>query len=532
MKESRRGNALPEVALAVAESVVLRLVGPFAQPGTRFADVVGLPAGALFALAFAPYGCGFIAYPALALLFLGCVNVSPTRAASRGWLFGVGQLAVGCGWVYKGLQYGGAPAIISLLVTATLISMLSLLPALAAFASARCFTGHPRPMLLVALPITWTLAEYARSSAWTGFPWLLTGYSQVDTPLAGYAPILGVFGVGMFAALVGGLLASLLLARRNCLATLAGIAGLFLFGWLLQQVNWTGPQGETLKVSLLQGAAVQDEKWSNHSRVRMMNWYQEQTRAHWNSDLIVWPETSVADTPGNAQALLAPLRARSIRDAKDVIVGLVEDDLEQGGGHFNTLANLRGGSYHKRRLIPVAEYFPWPAALSWLADTVRFPVSDFRHGEDSQQLLSGAGYILGTSICFEIAYSEEIRRALPAAALLVNGGNDALFGHSNQPYQHHEIARFRALETGRFLVRAVNAGISSVIGPKGEVVASAGAGEETVVTANVQPFSGNTPYVWLGDIPLLVVELGYLVVAAVLHRGRKRRLSKAVTPAI
>jgi apolipoprotein N-acyltransferase len=494
------------------------------------ADVVSLAMGASFPLAFAPYGYGLIAYPALAVFFLACLNASAIRAAWRGWLFGVGQFTVGCGWVYTGLQYGGGvPAGLPLLLTVFLVGVLALYPALAALASASLYARRPHTMLLVALPLTWALAEYARSTLWTGFPWLLAGYSQIDTPLAGYAPLLGVFGTGMIAALVGGLLGSLLLRRQNYVARLVGIAGLFLFGSLVLQISWTEPQGDPIRVSLLQGNAVQDEKWSNHSRTEQMNWYQAQTREHWNSDLIVWPETSIADTPANVEFLLANLRARSIRDAKDVIVGVVEGDFAKGG-YFNSLVNLRGGTYHKRRLVPLAEYFPWPNAPAWLASVLRLPMSDARPGEDDQPLLEGAGHKLGASICYEISYSDEVRRALPAAAVLVNSGNDAAFRQTNQPYQHHEIARFRALETGRYLIRAVNTGISAVIGSKGEVVAGARAGEETVVTAKVQPLSGSTPYVWLGDTPLVVLGLGFLVLAGVVHRRRNLASSKTRAP--
>ncbi len=489
------------------------------------ADVVSLAMGASFPLAFAPYGYGLIAYPVLAVFFLACLNASATRAAWRGWLFGVGQFTVGCGWVYTGLQYGGGvvgavPLLLAVfLVSVFLVSVQALYPALAAFVSAGLYARRPHTMLLVAFPLTWALAEYARSIVWIGFPRLLAGYSQIDTPLAGYAPLLGVIGTGMITALVGGLLASLLLRRQNYLARLMGITGLFLFGSLVLQISWTEPQGDPIKVSLLQGNAVQDEKWSNHSRAEQMNWYQAQTREHWNSDLIVWPETSVADTPANGEALLANLRARSIRDAKDVVVGVAEGDFTKGG-YFNSLVNLRGGVYHKRRLIPPAEYFPWPSAPAWLASVLRLQTSDARHGEDEQPLLEGAGHKLGASISYEISYSDEIKRALPAAALLVNSGNDAAFRQSNLPYQHHEIARFRALETGRYLIRAVNTGISAVIGSKGEVVASARGGEETVVTAKVQPLQGSTPYVWLGDMPLPVLGLGFLVVVSVVHRRR------------
>jgi len=494
------------------------------------ADVVSLAMGASFPLAFAPYGYGLIAYPALAVFFLACLNASATRAAWRGWLFGVGQFSVAGGWVYTGLQYGGGvPAGVPLLLAVFLVGVLALYPALAAFASTSLYARRPHTMLLVALPLTWALAEYARSTLWTGFPWLLAGYSQIDTPLAGYAPLLGVFGTGMITALVGGLVGSLLLRRQNYLARLVGIAGLFLFGSLVLQISWTEPQGDRITVSLLQGNAVQDEKWSNHSRTEQMNWYQAQTRAHWNSDLIVWPETSIADTPANVEFLLANLRARSIRDAKDVIIGVAEGDFAKGG-YFNSLVNLRGGSYHKRRLVPLAEYFPWPNAPTWLASVLRLQMSDARHGEDEQPLLEGAGHKLGASICYEISYSDEVRRALPAAAVLVNSGNDAAFRQSNLPYQHHEIARFRALETGRYLIRTVNTGISAVIGSRGEVVASARAGEETVVTAKIQPLQGRTPYVWLGDMPLVVLGLGFLVFAGVVHRRRDLPPSKACAP--
>jgi apolipoprotein N-acyltransferase len=522
---SSQQNSVPPSAASATSSIEVRgQTGLYARLAAWQGDVASLAAGSLFPLAFAPYGYGFLTYLLLTVFFLACLNVSAMRAAWRGWLFGIGQFAIGAVWLHMGLQYSSALTVVSASLTVVAVALLAMYPALAAFLSAWLSARRPLCLLLLVLPSAWVLAEYARSSGWTAFPWLLTGYTQIDTPLAGYAPILGVYGTGMIAALVAGLLASLLLKRRNVLVPLTVMVGIFVCGWLLSQISWTEPQGQPLKVSLLQGNAVQDEKWSHHMRTRILNWYQEQTREHWNSDLIVWPENAIADTTANVAAYLSDLKTLSVRDGKDIMLGVVEGDFEKGK-YFNSLVSLRGGTYHKRRLIPIAEYSPWSAAPTWLVDALRLPMSDFQHGEEEQPLLSSSEHPLGTSICFEIAFSDEIRRALPAATLLANISNDAAFRESSEPYQHHQIARFRALETERFLVRAVNTGISAIIGPKGNVVASADTGKEAVVTAKVQPLSGSTPYVRLGDVPLIVLALGLLAFAGVLRMQRSTQPS-------
>jgi apolipoprotein N-acyltransferase len=513
MMQASLGSAAPSngvAAIAAVTRPVARLLA-----GWR-GDALAGAAGGLFPFAFAPIGFGWLSYPLLAILFFVSAECGARRAAWRGGLFGLAQFLAGAGWLHLGLHSSGtAPTLSSIALTGAATALLACYPAFAAGAASLAGGRDPK-RVLVLLPLAWTVAEYLRSVGWTAFPWLLTGYAQIDTPLAGFAPLVGVYGTGLMAATVAALLALLVLQPRRGAVAIAAILLVFAGGALCAKSTWSTPVGAPLRVAMLQGNVVQDEKWSNHARIRMLNWYKDQTREHWNSDLIVWPETAIADSTENVAAYLANLKEWSASDRKDVLVGVVEGDFAKGG-YFNSLVNLRGGAYHKRRLIPIVE----SSSGLGLGDLLAIPASDFRAGEEAQTPLLAGGVPIGASICFEIAFGSEIRRALPDALLLVNVSNDGAFRDTGEPLQHHEIARFRALETGRYVVRVVNGGMSSIIGPRGEVTVSAPVGTEGVVTGEVQPLAGMTPYVLLGDGPIIVLTLAGLVLAGVLRwRGR------------
>ena len=490
-------------------------------------DALSLLAGALFPLAFAPLGLFPLALVALVLLFSVWIGASPRRALWRGWLFGVGQFGVGVSWVYVAIHdFGHASIFLAGFLTALSVAFLALFPAALGYVVARFFpaaeqtagqTAEQKKILLILLtawPAAWTFFEWLRGWMFTGFPWLNAGYSQIDTPLAGLAPVLGVYGVSWAVAFSAGLLLTLLLAgKKQRIAALAALVTLWVGSAALGQIQWTQAQGNPLRVALVQGNIPQAIKWQPEQAQRTLDLYLDLTRQHWGSDLIVWPEAALPVLYHEvADNYLAALQSEARARHTDMLIGIsvLEPDSKR---YYNSMLSLgsSSGFYYKRHLVPFGDYLPFD---DWLRGVIGFfdlPMSGYSAGPATQPLLEAAGYKIGVSICYEDVFGEEVIKGLPQAALLVNGTNNAWYGDSFAPHQALQMSRMRALETGRYLLRATTNGISAVIDARGGIVVRSPQFATHVVTATAQPMAGATPYVRWGNYAILIL----LVVALV-----------------
>ena len=482
-------------------------------------DTLSLLAGALLPLAFAPLGLFPLALVALVLLFSVWIEVSPRRALWRGWLFGVGQFGVGVSWVYVAIHdFGYAGIFLASFLTALFVALLALFPAALGYCVTRFFPVAEQAteqkkillILLTAWPAAWTFVEWLRGWLFTGFPWLNAGYSQIDAPLAGLAPLVGVYGVSWAVAFSAGLLLTLWLAgKKQKMAALAALTALWVGAALLGQVQWTHAQGKPLRVALVQGNIPQEIKWQPEQAQRTLDLYLDLTRRHWGSDLIVWPEAAlplfyhqVADN------YLAGLQGEARAHHTDMLIGISVLERESKR-YYNSMLSLgsSSGFYYKRHLVPFGDYLPFD---DWLRGVIGFfdlPMSGYSAGPAGQPLLEAAGYKIGVSICYEDVFGEEIIQALPQAALLVNGTNNAWYGDSFAPHQALQMSRMRALETGRYMLRATTNGISAIIDEQGKVLARSPQFETHVVTGNAQPMAGTTPYVRWGNYVVIIALL-------------------------
>jgi apolipoprotein N-acyltransferase len=484
--------------------------------------LLALLCGAVVPLGFAPFGWYPIPVLALAVYFSVLVRLQPRDALLHGWFFGMAQFGVGVSWVYISVYlYGNAPLALSILVMLLLVAFLALYPALMAWAGVRLAGGSPARALLGLFPALWLLSEWLRSWVLSGFPWLNLGYSQVDGPLLGFAPLFGVYAVGWLTALCAGLLAYAVSSAGRARFLAASTLGLLvLAGYGLNRVHWTEAVDASLNSVLVQGNIAQDLKWRPDQQRRTLDRYLEMTRRHLDSDLVVWPETAVPAFYDQIKAdFLDPLKEEMEQHGVSLVTGIPV--LDRGDWqYFNAVISLDqpGRFYHKVHLVPFGEYLP---LRDWLAGVLSFlpvPEADFSAGQIGQPLLQAAGYPVGASICFEIAFGEELISALPAAAFLINVSNDAWFGDSLAPHQHLEMARMRARETERYLLRATNTGISAIIDADGEWVARSRQFVADTIGGEVQPRRGATPYVVWGNWPVVIA--GLLVVLAVAWRRR------------
>ena len=493
-----------------------------APPGIRRADfAIALAAGAAGVAGFAPAGLAPLAILAVAVLFFLASRSAPRRAFALGFAWGLGHFAVGVSWVYVSLHdFGMMPAPIAAIATAIFCAYLALFPAFAMGAMQR-LGGSAAARLLLAAPGLWVLAEWVRLWLFTGFPWLAIGYSQIDTPLAGFAPVGGVFAVSLASAFVAGVLASLAAAPRTRTVAVAVAVATGIAGFGLGRVEWTAPLGKPVSVALLQGNIPQDLKFDPARYRATLDTYLRLAESA-TAKLIVFPETAVprfldAVDPAFLQRIAAHARA----NGGDVLLGAPMRDDQ--GRYFNAIVSLGSSprqTYAKSHLVPFGEFIP--PGFHWIIGILRIPLSDFSRGSPEQQPLAAAGERVAPNICYEDAFGEEIIRMLPAATLLVNVSNVAWFGDSLAPAQHLEISRMRAIETGRYLLRATNTGVTAIVDDRGRVVARLPAFTEGVLAGEAQGRTGATPYARTGNAPALIAAVVLVVAAGAAARRTNR----------
>lgn len=490
--------------------------------------ILSLLAGLLFTLGFAPFSFKPLTPLALALL-LGCLQgVKPKIAAKYGLLFGMAAFGVGVSWVYVSLhRFGGMAPPLAAIAVALLVIYCALYPALIAwlYAQAHDFRDHwvsrvgdqPRPGRLlsdvVLFASLWVLAEWLRSWLFSGFPWLLAGYSQVGWPLAGLAPLVGIYGVSLATVLTGSCLFVLWQSRGRSLPALITLTILWVGGYVSSGISWTSPAGPVLKVAAVQGNVALADKWVAANRERIRDTYMTRSLPLRDRDLIVWPEAALPEASDRLPTtLLQTLREHPA----DFVLGVVEVNPTDRRQYFNSallLGQQKTQLYRKRHLVPFGEFLPLPGLLGWLIDYLKIPMSNFSAGRSGQMPLRLAGTKVAIDICYEDAFADEIAKAAVGSNLLINLSEDAWFGDSLAPHQRLEMARMRSLETGRPMLRAANTGPSAIIDADGRVLASSPQFVTTVLTGELQPRSGTTLFMRTGSLPLLILLLALLVLA-------------------
>ncbi|MBT8129930.1 MAG: apolipoprotein N-acyltransferase [Gammaproteobacteria bacterium] len=491
---------------------------PLLQTGRWPARLSSLLAGALMTLAYQPFGLSLLVFPLFALLLFHWLRSDARGVFIHVWLFTTGAVFTGNSWIFFSLYYhGGSPAILAVTIIVLLAMFLALFHAITAYLFSRfCHCGDLTRLLIV-FPSAWLLAEWLRGYIWTGYAWMQPGYTQLDLPLSGYAPVIGTHAIGALIVFTAGVLVAVLLKKLSWPKALFVVALVWTVGFVLKQVSWTQPAGEEIEVALIQGNIPQELKWKRHMHRPTLQMYQELTLENSDADLVIWPETAIPDYKHRVPAYLVNMREAMEKSNTDLLIGLFIRNLDSGR-YYNSVISARGGEYRKRHLVPLGEYVPFRSLIGFFTRWINIPMSDIDSGPDDQPFIEVAGQPVGISICFEDAFSRDVRRDLPEATLLVNMSNDAWFDGSHQSRQHHAIARMRALETGRYMMRATNTGISSVIGPRGEELAMATASEREVLRAGVLPMSGRTPYVFWGDAFILILAL--VVVGVACFRSR------------
>jgi apolipoprotein N-acyltransferase len=475
-----------------------------------------LLAGAATVLAFAPFGLHPLALLTFALLTHLWMDAPPRRCAWLGFAFGAGLFGAGVSWVYVSLhQFGGMAAPLAVFATVLFCMVLALFPAAAGWLQARVPAPEgARASLLI--PAAWVLCEWLLVWIFTGFPWLALGYSAAGWPLQGYAPLGGVYALSFLTVSVAGMLWLVARQRPRFLVVIVLVVAA---GEALRHVAWTVPAGAPVTTALLQGNIEQEMKFRPERAPHIFETYArlaEGTQAR----LIIFPETALpAFLDRIPPAYLARLDAVGKRSDGDLLVGV---PYRTGRDYYNSAISLGVSPrqvYHKVHLVAFGEFVP--PGFRWTLDILSIPLSDFSRGSPDQPPLALAGQRVAVNICYEDVFGAEIARGLPQATLLVNMSNVAWFGDSLAPAQHLQIARLRAVETGRMHLTATNSGITAAIDRDGRVLARLEQFTEGRLEIAAQGYAGATPYVRLRDWP--VVALCVFIFTLFTVRARRSR---------
>jgi apolipoprotein N-acyltransferase len=502
-------------------------VEDFADTQPWLARVLLFAAGALTMLSFAPADIWPLALVSAAIVIHTFRSCRPRQAAQLGFAYGAGLFLTGTYWLYISIHvFGQAPLVLAIFLMVALVIIMAFYYAGAGWLISRCRELSPAWFVVVA-PCIWAALEWLRGWFLSGFPWMTLGYSQVDSPLAGFAPVVGIYGISL----------ALMLSAAALVVLVAGGAGksrylyaaIVLLPWLaglgLNRVEWTDVSGPAVRTTIVQGGISQDRKWVREQFQDTMALYGQSLRDNPDSELIVWPEVAIPAVLDQVGGFVELFEQQVAANESTLLFGILErsDDRESVYNSVVSTDGERRQIYRKRHLVPFGEYFPVPDFIREWMRMMNLPYSDISAGDDVQPLLEMPdGNRLSVAICYEDAYAAEQLYALPEATILINISNDAWFGDSIAPHQHLQIARMRAKEAERYVVRSTNNGVSAFIGPDGALLETGPQFEFVSMTRDIEPRSGSTPYASTGN--LWVVLFSIIVPVAAFYRHRLRKI--------
>lgn len=479
----------------------------------RISRALAFVIGVLTTLVFAPAEWALLAPILILPLFFVALTDSPKDAAAHYFWFGFGLFLSGTYWIYISVHvFGNAALWIAVLLMVGLSLIMATFLWLAGWLTSRLSHGEPWRIFFVG-PAAWVMIEWLRGWVLTGFPWLAHGYGQIDTALAGWAPVLGIYGVSLMLLFSAAAILVIIIGTARDRVIAAPLIILpWIIGAVLGRVDWTEDYGDPIRTTIVQGGVPQDLKWEPAQFKETLDYYRGATLNVPESELVVWPEVAIPARDDQVRNYLEIVTADVKRNRQTVLLGILEYSAERSVEPqiFNSVFLLGNGErqvYRKRHLVPFGEYFPVPEGVREWMRMQNLPYSDLSAGDDVQALLTAAnGAKLAVAVCYEDAYGAEQLYAFPEADLIVNVSNDAWFGDSIAPHQHLQIARMRALEVGRYAVRATNTGISAFIGPSGDLLRVGKQFEPVILTMDVRARRGSTIYASSGNWPVLFIS--------------------------
>lgn len=522
-----------------------------------------LAAGAAQTLSLAPFNLWILGPLSIALLLLVTRALNAPSASFRGffygWIFGVGLFGSGASWVYVSINtYGHAPPFLAGSLTLVFVLGLALFSGLSLYIFGKLKTSSKTGNALLFIAC-WVLGDLFRSIFLTGFPWLFLGYGHLDTALAGWIPVIGVYGLTAISVASGIAIFFLLtllfkalpiLIKHNKtsrkrvfrshyhprktafkLAFVLVVALIWISGPLLNKIEWTEISPQSLTVALIQTNIPQEEKWKPAQRIKTLKLLEAMSAESWDSDIIVWPETAVPILYDQALPFLNKMSDLAVQHQTNIISGLPFRQRQKDGSQIlhNSIISIGAGDglYHKQKLVPFGEYVPLQELLRGLIAFFDLPMSDFRTGSEDQAPLSSFNYKVAPFICYEVVYPDFVRQLARNTDFLLTISNDSWFGSSIGPLQHLEMAQMRAAETRRYMIRGTNNGISALIDARGRIIAESEQFVRTTLRAPIHIVEGDTPFMRYGSWPIALISAALLLISLI-QRKRHNKHLKAV----
>jgi apolipoprotein N-acyltransferase len=505
---------------------------------------VALLLGSIQVFSFAPFEQWWTLYPSFVGFFLLLQQVNKTNKKSFivSFAFNLAMFLATIHWIYVSMDlFGGMPTIVSILLILLLCAYLAIFPTLAIWATTRLTFLSTAQRYLLIMPVFWLLMDWFRGWFLTGFPWAYLGYSHADTPLVGFAPVLGVQGITLAILLISSAL-TLIIQKHKVIANLTLICVLIISGYFLQKERYTEPQ-PAINVALVQGNIDQNKKWEAKQLYPSLFKYLDLSEAGDNSDreneLIIWPESAIAALEIDMQRFLQPLSKELEMKGKTLMTGIIEykkGEYDINDGEYRNaiimLGKLPKGAaysqkstnrYRKHQLLPIGEFVPFEDLLRPIAPYFNLPMSSFQRGEEVQSNLQSGLTTFAPALCYEVAFPELLRKNVTTnTGMLLTLSNDAWFGSSIGPDQHLQIARMRAIEFARPILRSTNNGITAIYDDQGVELGRLASNTEGVLRREVQPTFGLTPYQRVGSIPLYLYCMLVLIGMFVLYLRREK----------
>ena len=470
-----------------------------------------LISGALYPLGMAPFNFWPAVLISLTVLF---ASLKTTHSAKQNFtkslVFGFGIFISGASWIYVSIhEYGFLAAPIAAFATVLFCLFMSIL-----FASTFLlfsFMPNKQASYLFGLPSIFILSECFRSWAFTGFPWLYAGYSHTETWLNGWAPVGGVMLVSYLLALISSFSAQIWRERQNkslkvnflLLVLLISLGGFF-----LQQVKWSSSNGEMIDVVIIQPNINQNDKWSSDKRTQILKQLKDQTTPYLGKDLIIWPEAALPNIPQNLSSFLAEMATALELSQTALLTGAITYD-SNTGEYFNSVISIEDmtSKYDKFHLVPFGEYVPLENFLRGLIKFFDLPMSSISSRKDKRLFFNVSKNKISPNICYEVVYANSVARNSRGSNIILTVSNDAWFGKSIGPKQHMQMARMRAIENSKPLLRATNNGISGLVSHKGVLTNMAPQFTRSELVVSVAGQVGETPFSRLQSTPIFIISI-------------------------
>ncbi|KMT65606.1 apolipoprotein N-acyltransferase [Catenovulum maritimum] len=497
-------------------------------------------AGLTSSLAFAPFNHFWLVFLLFPALFYTCFNTNLKQAAKYAFSFSLGWFLSGIGWVFVSLDnFGGMPFIVSAAMILALAAYLAIY--FTAAISLSHYLQKFSQYAIYTLPAFWCLFEWLRSLVLTGFPWLSIGYSQLNSPLSVMVPYVGEIGLTFSIILISVISAKHYSKLQIILPMLVSIV---LISALLPNQTATTSDKNSVKLTLVQGNILQENRWDPEFLWPVMEAYQDLSRPYYgDSDIIIWPEAAIPAVEPIAQDYLLNLDKATGYNNTALITGIINYQ-QYSNEFFNSLIvlgnqNYRSGKghyqyghdnrYNKHHLLPIGEFIPFEQWLRGISPLFDLPFSSFNRGEYIQADLKANGFNVMAAICYEIVFPQQIKANLkPDTDFILTVSNDAWFGESHGPHQHLEIAQMRALEFGIPVVRVTNTGITAIIDELGQIQAQSPQFEEHILQHRLTLNRVDTLYLKLGNLPIIIIS-ALMLLAIFIHAIREKHMLKITT---